>query len=263
MTEQPNPALRFVEVLQTLAEGRFDLPDWIAWWEEHKGDVEAAMLPGWTLRLKPGSDPLRTLLHSQAGACYILDALKISYTKSDRYDREWKDGFARFCAEQKEKGKERAKEYEPGIKAISTHFPKFARFLKKRATDIETMEPPATAIELADLERSLGVALPEIHKQFLLCTRSLRIGGLDLSVIHADIVSSPKDLTLPTEGMLAIADYFLEADGDQVLFAPDSLGESDPPVFYYAHAGLPPAVRQMSPHFSTWIESLPKSPMFG
>jgi len=258
MTDHSPPALKFVDVFKALAKARYDLPTWVAWWEEHKAEVEAALLPGWTLKLKPRGEPLQTLRGSQAGACFILDALKVPYNKSDRYKQEWKEGFSRFYAEQKAKEKEKARQYEPAINAIAKHFPKFARFFKKRASHIDCMEPPITEAQLVEIERSLRVALPQAYKQFLLCTRSLRIEAFEFSRCHPDLVSSSG----PTKGMVSIADYFLEADGDQVLFAATDLGEADPPVFYYAHAGSPPHVRQIGTRFSTWLESLPKSPMF-
>ncbi len=64
--------------------------------------------------------------------------------------------------------------------------------------------------------------------------------------------------SLPCEGMLCLGDFFLEADGDQVLFDLRAGAGEDPPVLYYAHAV--PQVREIAPSFSAWVERLSRSP---
>src|SRR5262245_50432049 len=70
MTEKSNPAFKYLEVFKNLAEGRYDLNTWLAWWNEHKAELEAVLPPGWTLRLKPirstqylAPESARLLLH--------------------------------------------------------------------------------------------------------------------------------------------------------------------------------------------------------
>jgi hypothetical protein len=58
----------------------------------------------------------------------------------------------------------------------------------------------------------------------------------------------------PSQGMLCIAEFFLEGDGDQVLFnVKQGLVADEYPVMYYAH-DIPPVVRQMAAGFPEFLE---------
>ena len=55
--------------------------------------------------------------------------------------------------------------------------------------------------------------------------------------------------------MLCFAEYFLEADGDQVLWdVKPGLQDGEYPVMYYAHESSPPSVRQIAGSFREWLE---------
>jgi hypothetical protein len=55
--------------------------------------------------------------------------------------------------------------------------------------------------------------------------------------------------------MLCFAEYFLEADGDQVLWdVKAGLQHGEYPVMYYAHESYPPSVRRIATSFSEWLE---------
>jgi len=58
----------------------------------------------------------------------------------------------------------------------------------------------------------------------------------------------------PSQGMICFAEYFLEADGDQVLFdVSNGLVEGEYPVMYYSHESRPPTVRRLAGSFSEWL----------
>ena len=154
------------------------------------------------------------------------------------------------------------REFAPQIAAITEHFPKFGSFLKKRVRDIDTLEPAAAEAEITAAEQGLGVSLPDTYKRFLRCTKSLTFDVLSIGSFFvfphpAKIVDAGIE-----SGSICIADYWLEADGDQVLVECRPKMESDPPVYYYAHAEGPHAVRKLANSFSAWIELLPRSPVF-
>jgi hypothetical protein len=261
-----HPILTFAGVLKDLAEGRMEPGDWLAWWNEHSAEVESISSPGWFLALKPkgfqSGNPFDPILSSQSGACHILKALEVPFEASQRYSQSWREEFERFCAAEKAKKAERTKKYRPMIVALSGHFPRFASFLKRRAADIEEMEPPASEAQVAEIEASLGLPLPDAYKRLLLCTGGFSIRQLDFRSHHRFVHRASPGSELPTEAMLCFAQYWLEADGDQVLFDVKRHPGSDPPVFYYAHEALPPQVRRIAASFTEWIESLPRSPMF-
>ena len=61
----------------------------------------------------------------------------------------------------------------------------------------------------------------------------------------------------PSHGMLCFAEYFLEADGDQVLFdIAGGLVAGEYPVCYYAHEETPARVTPVAESFSDWIENV-------
>jgi hypothetical protein len=57
-----------------------------------------------------------------------------------------------------------------------------------------------------------------------------------------------------SQGMLCFAEFFMEADGDQVLWDVSSgLQEGEYPIYYYAHEARPPTVRKLSENFAMWL----------
>jgi hypothetical protein len=66
-----------------------------------------------------------------------------------------------------------------------------------------------------------------------------------------------------SQGMLCFAEFFMEADGDQVLFD-TSQGPVDGeyPIMYWAHEDRPPSVRQLASSFSGFMEGFLEYPAF-
>lgn len=226
----------FVEPLKALAEGRFEPADWLEWWNRHGAEIEGAFPRGWFLKLKPllgGGGAHRATLHSQRGARYVLEALNVSFGRSDRYERAWQDDLARFSTAEQERRLVRGEQIQPQLATLTPSFPKFAAFLKKRAADVIRIDEPATEAEIAATESALGVHLPEAFKRWLRCTRELQLDGfsigLDEVVLHPATI--PR-VQRPAALGLCIAEYWLEADGDQVLVERTSEARDDGPVFY-------------------------------
>ena len=85
--------------------------------------------------------------------------------------------------------------------------------------------------------------------------------GLVFGIEHP-FVHESQAVLLPTEGLMCFADYWLDADGDQVLFDLRNDSSDDPPVFYYSHEANPPCIRRIASSFSEWLEKLPRSDVF-
>lgn len=161
-------------------------------------------------------------------------------------------------------------------RSLAPHFPRFAELLAAGYGEIENVEAPASDSDLRELEKSLGVPLPESYKQFLRCARGLWLfgGAVQFGTQHPFFHEFPplKDLTPqqrdivkmkggnwppPSEGMLCFAEFFMEADGDQVLFDVKSgLRNGQYPIMYYAHESRPPTVRTLADDYRTFIEGL-------
>ncbi len=253
----------YLPTLHDLAEGRVEPDHWLDWWREHEPGLKGALKPGWFLELKPrtggSSGPNRPVFGSQSGARRILDALEVAYQWSDRYERGAQAELEAYIRAQKKVERARAKKMQPFLERLQPHFPKFARFLKRNAEQIDRIEPGYTEEEIAAFEERLRLTLPQSYRQWLGAVGELSLEGLRFGSEHPFIHENTRGVELPSAGMLAFADYFLQADGDQVLFDLREGTEDDPPVFYYSHSV--PEVRREAKSFTAWIESLPRSPV--
>jgi hypothetical protein len=179
----------------------------------------------------------------------------VPHTPTDRYkiarDREHRE----FSEEiSRTKGTAQA---ETVLACIQPHFPRFAALLGNRSDLIIEIERGATVAELGELENSLGIEIPGKLKVLLACSSRIHLEGLCIGNVF---FHTARGAAGPSEGMLCFADYWLDGDGDQVLFDPRDLPADDPPVYYYNHDA--PLVRPLAGRFSDWLESLDTSPLF-
>lgn len=152
------------------------------------------------------------------------------------------------------------------------HFPRFS----KLAADFELEEvlPGASEAEIAEIEAEVGIPLPESYKRLLRCTRGFWLmGGVvqfgqqhpfahefppfdSLPPAHQTVVKRKGGVwPPPSDGMLCFADFFMEADGDQVLFdTSQGLVNGEYPVVYYALDDRPPSVRRIAASFTDFME---------
>jgi len=166
---------------------------------------------------------------------------------------------------------------------LAVAFPKFAAKLGDGSAYLfEHVQPPATDEELWDLERKVGKPLPESYKSLLRCGRGFWLlgGVVQFGRQHPFFHDfEPLDMLTPlqrkaverkggkwpppSQGMLCFAEFFMEADGDQVLFdVSKGLVGGEYPVMYYAHEERPPSVRQLATGFQDFLEGLLDYPMF-
>ena len=154
-------------------------------------------------------------------------------------------------------------------------FPAFGETLRSR-TDacIEHVEPGASDSDLVDLESSLGVQLPGSYKALLKCSRQFWLfgGAIQFGCQHPFIHDFPSYDELapsqqqmvqrksggvwppPSNGMLCFAEFFMDADGDQVLFdITNGFSNDEYPVMYYSHESRPPSVRRLADDFETFL----------
>jgi hypothetical protein len=144
------------------------------------------------------------------------------------------------------------------LEAVSKLFPRFGCIADNFG--LEQILPPATPTDVANLERSLGLSLPQSYKALLRCARGFWLMGgvVQFGPQHPFFHDFPplESLTLPqrqmveikggpwppaSQGMLCFAEFFMEADGDQVLFdVAAGLVNGEYPVMYWAHEERPP-----------------------
>lgn len=168
------------------------------------------------------------------------------------------------------------------LEAAARLFPRFARGAAAPHRELEQVLPPATADDLAALEQQLGLPLPESYKALLRCARGFWLMGgvVQFGSQHPFVHDFPplETLTPPqrrrvalkggpwppaSQGMLCFAEFFLEADGDQVLFDTSAgLVGGEYPVVYWAHEGRPPSVRPLAASFGEIMEGFLTYPAF-
>jgi hypothetical protein len=162
-------------------------------------------------------------------------------------------------------------------------FPDFyQRLIERDGAEIEQILSPASEIEIGELERRLGVPLPDSYKRLLRCARGFWLlgGAIQFGSQHPFYHDFPpfEQLTPPqrkmaeikggswpppSQGMLCFADFFMEADGDQVLWDVSSgLLDGEYPIYYYAHEDKPPSVRKMADRFDAWLGMFLNYPEF-
>ncbi len=262
MMAHDHPARQFVPFLKDLAEGRIAREGWLAWWDANAPELERNLLPGWLLKVRPR--PNRSANESMAGAVaaasYILTALDIDHTIENRYLIAAQSEHEVRMAAIEGRPEQRARKFLPRIDAIKASYPKFGQLLQRRAELIVELDPGATEDEIKIREQSLDTQLPDALKKLLRACRHVHLEHFHIDLYCIFYHASRSGIHGPSDGMLCFADYFLEADGDQVLLDPRELPCDDPPVYYYAHEG--PEVRPLAKSFSYWLESLGSSPLF-
>jgi hypothetical protein len=66
-----------------------------------------------------------------------------------------------------------------------------------------------------------------------------------------------------SQGMLCFAEFFMEADGDQVLFdVADGLVSGEYPIMYWAHEGPSPSLHKLADGFAEFMETFLEYPEF-
>ena len=160
------------------------------------------------------------------------------------------------------------------IERFREEFPEFYQaLLKHKRVVIDNLLPPASFAEIEEIEKECGVPLPDSYKRFLRCCRGLTLlgGSVQFGIEHPFFHDFPPLETLneqqlrgvemkggvyppPSQGMLCFAEFFMEADGDQVLWdVSGGLVDGEYPIFYYAHEENPPSIRKLSDNFKTWL----------
>jgi hypothetical protein len=166
------------------------------------------------------------------------------------------------------------------LEAASQLFPRFARIAGD--FELEHILPAATQTDVANLEKGLGLRLPESYKSLLQCARGFWLMGgvVQFGSQHPFLHNFPplESLTLPqrrvvelkggpwppvSQGMLCFAEFFMEADGDQALFdVTGGLVKGEYPVMYWAHERRPPSVLKLADGFAEFMEHFLEYPEF-
>lgn len=86
-----HPAHVFVPVLKDMVEGRMEAVAWFRWLDENAEAIQAAVPPGWWLRLKAAPEESINYKASRAvqGISYVLKAMNVPHEVTDRHAQAW------------------------------------------------------------------------------------------------------------------------------------------------------------------------------
>ena len=165
------------------------------------------------------------------------------------------------------------------LNSLEQHFPTFAHKLRSRPNAyLENIQPGATDNDLAEIELSIKNVLPESYKTLLRCARGFWLfgGAIQFEIQHPFTHNfqpyheltpqqqqsvqrkSKGEWPPPSSGMLCFADFFMEADGDQVLFdITHGMRNGEYPIMYYSHDSHPPLVRKLTVEKSDLPTNMP------
>ena len=127
--------------------------------------------------------------------------------------------------------------------------------------DLENIQEPASATEIAAIEIFLNIPLPQSYKNLLLCARGFWLlgGTIQFDIQHPFL--HPYAINSENE-FLCFAEFFMDADGDQVMFdLRGGLIEGEYPIVYYAH-GFKQKTRLLANTFTEFMENFLTYPDF-
>jgi cell wall assembly regulator SMI1 len=159
-------------------------------------------------------------------------------------------------------------------------FPTFANLVDDN--DLENVLPGATDAEIAAIENKIGISLPLSYKNLLKASRGFWLMGASIQFdtqhpfFHAfpalNQLSQAQQAAVskkggawppPSNGMLCFAEFFMEADGDQVLFdVSQGLVNGEYPIVYYAHSARPASTRVLANSFEQFMNEFLTYPEF-
>ena len=137
------------------------------------------------------------------------------------------------------------------LKRLIMAFPGLSHLLEEPWKPVEGLQPGLSSEQIQGLEDELGVLLPNSYREFLGITRGFSAGDGSIQ-FHAGHPFMHESVS--GKGMMCIAEMFMLADGDQVLFdVSKGLRRGEYPVYYYAHEDDPPRLSKLADGFDEFL----------
>jgi SMI1-KNR4 cell-wall len=142
------------------------------------------------------------------------------------------------------------------LEKTSVFFPTFSQLAVDY--DLESVQSAASQGEIANIEKNLNLPLPQAYKNLLSCTRGFWLMGgvVQFDSQHPFLHPYSVDAkTSESADYLCFAEFFMEADGDQVMFdLRGGLIDGEYPIVYYAH-GVKQKTRLLANSFTEFMEN--------
>jgi hypothetical protein len=157
------------------------------------------------------------------------------------------------------------------LECLAADFPIFyQRVTSGHGDPVDAICPSVAEQDVQRLEQQLGILLPQSYKRFLRCSGGLRLLGGTVHLSFPPFIHDfPPFETLtreqqsriigpwppPSHGLLCFGEFWLEGDGDQVLFdTRQALDDGEYAVLYYDHEARPASIRRIASSFHDWLE---------
>lgn len=163
--------------------------------------------------------------------------------RADKYATAWQREEAERESQKATADKTAKEHFTADFQELKQNFPKLYKCLKKYLSSVDVLTPGKTAGDISAKEQSLQCIFSDKQRLFMQSISDLQTDGVKYR-FH-DI----RWLELTSSRYLVWGEYWLEGDGDLVLFDPGS-----DELYYLGHAGKVPQPKPLSANFNEFIE---------
>jgi hypothetical protein len=232
-----------IAALISLVEGRIAPAAWVIWWYENHSQLQGLLPRTAFLKIKPNAvfGDTRAALVSQTGALEFLSKKGITVARADTYATTWQSEEAEREAQIVSKDEIVRKKFAADFHQLEQNFPSLYECLRKCLSSVDVIAPGKSASDILGKETALQCRFSDRQRLF---TQS--VSGLQLDGVKYDF-NDIRWLNTASKKYLVWGEYWLEGDGDLILFSPTS------DTMYYLNHGAPES-KQLSSSFNEFIE---------
>jgi hypothetical protein len=232
-----------IAALISLVEGRIAPATWVSWWHENHAQLQGLLPRTAFLKIKPNAvfGHTRAALVSQTGALEFLSKKGITVARADTYATTWQSEEAERVAQSVNKDKTAREKFAANFQQLKQNFPSLHECLKKCLSSVDVIVPGKSASNILGKEAALQCRFSDMQRLFMQSVSLLQLDGVKYD--FNDI----RWLNTASKKYLVWGEYWLEGDGDLMLFDPIS------DTTYYLNHGAPEP-KQLSSSFNELIE---------
>lgn len=197
------------------------------------------------LKIKPNVlfGDTRAALVSQTGALEFLSKKGITVARADTYATTWQSEEAEREAQSVSKDKIAREEFAADFHQLKQNFPSLYKCLRKCLSSVDVIAPGKSPSDILGKEAALQCRFSDNQQLFM-----QSISGLQLDGVKYDF-NDIRWLEIASNKYLVWGEYWLEGDGDLMLFDPIS-----DTMYYLGHGSKVPQPKQRKDSFREFIE---------
>jgi hypothetical protein len=232
-----------IATLISLVEGRIAPVAWVSWWHENHAQLQGLLPRTAFLKIKPNAlfGDTRAALVSQTGALEFLSKKGITVTRADTYATTWQSEEAERETQSVSKDKIAREKFAADFQQLKQNFSSLYECLRKCLSSVDVIMPGKSPSSILGKEAALQCQFSDRQRLFMQSVSGLQLNGVKYG--FNDI----RWLDTASKKYLVWGEYWLEGDGDLMLFSPTS------DTMYYLNHGAPEP-KQLNSSFSEFIE---------